>query len=50
MYLQQIIKLSSNGNTESCEPIVLIKEKDTHLKLAIVDIDQVGNNPDLIED
>jgi hypothetical protein len=32
------------------EPIVLIEEAHTHRKLAIVDIDQVGNDPDLMED
>ncbi len=32
------------------EPIVLIEEEHTHRKLAIVDIDQVGNDPDLMED
>lgn len=32
------------------EPIVFIEEAHTHRKLAIVDIEQVGNNPDLMED
>lgn len=32
------------------EPIVLIEEEHTHRKLAIVDIEQVGNDPDLMED
>jgi hypothetical protein len=32
------------------EPIVLMEEEKTHRKLAIVDINQVGNNPDLMED
>jgi hypothetical protein len=32
------------------EPIVLIEEEHTHRKIAIVDIDQVGNDPDLMED
>ncbi|MCU0375627.1 MAG: hypothetical protein MUF24_09975 [Chitinophagaceae bacterium] len=32
------------------EPIVLMEEEHTHRKLAIVDIDQVGNDPDLMED
>ncbi len=32
------------------EPIVLVEEETTHRKLAIVDIDQVGNNTDLMED
>jgi hypothetical protein len=32
------------------DPIVLIEEEHTHRKLAIVDIDQVGNDPDLMED
>jgi hypothetical protein len=29
---------------------VLIEEEHTHRKLAIVDIDQVGNDPDLMDD
>lgn len=32
------------------EPIVLVEEEHTHRKLAIVDIEQVGNDPDLMED
>ena len=37
-------------NQAGREPIVLIEEEQTHRKLAIVDIEQVGNDPDLMED